>query len=111
MPVMVAALGHTYAQAGDRRRAQELLDELSRRPSEQYVPSFCIAVICAGLGEDEEMFQRFERAYEERSSWMFALKVEPMFNRYRSTPRFDKLLAQIGLSSRSGKITAPISPS
>ncbi len=111
MPVMVAALGHTYAQAGHRRRAQELLDELSQHPSEQYVPSFCIAVICAGLGEDEEMFQRFERAYEERSSWMFALKVEPMFNRYRSTPRFDKLLAQIGLISRSGKITPPMPPS
>jgi len=110
MPVMMAALGHTYAQAGDRRRAQELLDELRRHPSEQYVPSFCIAVICAGLGEDEEMYQWFERAYEERSSWMFALKVEPLFNRYRLTPRFHKLLAKIGLVSPSGKTPTPTSP-
>ena len=84
---------------------------MRRHPSEQYVPSFCIALICAGLGEDEEMFQWFERAYEERSSWMFALKVEPMFNKYRSAPRFHKLLAQIGLVPQSGKTMKPKSPS
>jgi hypothetical protein len=95
--VILAALGHAYAQSGDRQTAQELLLELSRRSSEQYVPSFCEAVIWAGLSRKEEMFRCLTKAYEERCSWLFALRVEPLFYAYRSEPSFIELLHRVGL--------------
>ena len=94
MPVILAALGHTYAQSGDGARARNLLLEVSA-PSEQYVPSFCKAVICAGLGRKEEMFEWLTKAYHERSSWLLSLNVEPLFSAYRTEPSFVELLRRV----------------
>jgi serine/threonine protein kinase/tetratricopeptide (TPR) repeat protein len=97
MPVMLAALGHAQAQSGNRQRAQELLLELRAQSTEQYVPSFCMAVVMAGLGGKEQMFEWLTKAYNERCSWLFALRVEPMFDAYRSEPCFTDLLHRVGL--------------
>jgi eukaryotic-like serine/threonine-protein kinase len=97
MPVMLASLGHIYARGGNRQHAQELLLELQNHPPEQYISSFCMAIICAGLGDTADMFDWLAKAYEERSSWLFAIKVEPMFHSYRSESRFINLISRIGL--------------
>jgi hypothetical protein len=97
MPVMLAALGHVYARSGDQQRAQTLLLELRNHPTEQYISSFCMAIICAGLGDADAMFNWLGKSYEERSSWLFAIKVEPMFHSSRSDPRFIDLTERVGL--------------
>lgn len=101
MPVILASLGHVHARNGSREQAQDFLFELRKRSPNQYVPSFCMAVICAGLEEEDEMFNWLAKAVEERSSWLFALKVEPLFNRYHSEPKFDDLIGKIGLTGRA----------
>jgi tetratricopeptide (TPR) repeat protein len=97
MPVMLAWLGHAQAQRGDRDRAQQVLLQLCNEPESRYVPSFCKAVVCAGLRDEEGMFGWLAKAYDERSSWLFALKVEPIFREYRDCPSFTELLRRIGL--------------
>ena len=48
-------------------------------------------MIYAGLGEKDQAFAWLEKAYDDRSSYMVYLKVEPMLDRLRSDSRFDDL--------------------
>src|SRR5690349_3875734 len=92
-----SALGHAYAAAGERDRAAEILEELEEQSLRQYTPAYDRAVIYAGLGERDRAFEWLERAYEERSSWMSYLNVEPRLDPLRSDSRFSSLLRNVGL--------------
>ncbi len=96
-PVMSGGLGYSYAVSGRRAEAQKLLDELKQLSKQHYVWPYDIATIYAGLGENEQAFKWFEKAYEERSGWVIYLKVEPMFDSLRSDPRFQDLMRRVGL--------------
>lgn len=95
---LVARLGHAYAIAGKKQEALEVLRELNAISEEQYVSPYEIAIIYSGLGEKELVFEWLERAYEDRSSWLTFLKVEPSFDRFQTDPRFVDLLNRVGLS-------------
>jgi hypothetical protein len=66
--------------------------ELSKR---QYVSSYEMARIYAGLGEHDQVFTWLDRAYEERASWMAYLQVDPTLDPLRSDPRFQVLLRRM----------------
>ena len=95
---VLAALGHAYAGAGKPGKALELLSELDARGRERYVPAYDRAVICAGLNQIDSALAWLQRAYEERSSWMSYLSVEPRLDSLRSDPRFTALLRNVGLA-------------
>jgi hypothetical protein len=50
------------------------------------------------LGEKEQAFEWLEKAYEERSSALVYLKVDPSFDSLRDDPRFTDLLRRIHLA-------------
>ena len=62
-----------------------------------YIDPYSVALIYTGLGEKDRAFEWLGRAYEERSSWLNHLKVEPGFDSVRSDPRFTELLKKVGL--------------
>ncbi len=62
------------------------------------MPSYGIGVIHAGLGEDDQAFEWLERAYEERSSRLVYLKVDPPLDNLRPDPRFEDLLRRVRLA-------------
>src|SRR5262249_10766386 len=80
----MAGLGHVYAVTGKKREAQKILNELKQRSRREYVPALDIALIYAGLGEKDQAFKWLEKAYEERSFRMIALKVEPRWESLRT---------------------------
>jgi TolB-like protein/Tfp pilus assembly protein PilF len=92
-----ARSGHTYAVAGQRGEAQRELNRLKDLSEQEYVSPHDIAVIHVGLGEKEQAFAWLERAYENRSSWLVYLKVEPALDPLRSDPRFADLLRRMNL--------------
>jgi len=49
------------------------------------------------LGETDRAFDWLGEAVEERSSLLVWLKVVPAFDPIRGDPRFEKLLAAVGL--------------
>lgn len=55
------------------------------------------ATLFAFLGEKEQAFEWLEKAYEERSTVIGALKVDPMLDSIRSDPRFKALLKRMNL--------------
>ena len=92
----VAALGHGYGVAGRRREALGSLARLKAMSKEQYVASYHIALVHAGLGEKDEAQEWLVRAYHERSSWMVHLKVDPRLDPLRADARFQSLMARVG---------------
>jgi TolB-like protein/DNA-binding winged helix-turn-helix (wHTH) protein/Tfp pilus assembly protein PilF len=96
-PAMEAALGHAYAVAGKRTEAQQLLDRLKAEARDRYISPYSIAVLYAGLDDQEEAFAWLNRAYDERDNWLIYLKVEPRLEALRSDARFDDLLRRVGL--------------
>ncbi len=99
--VMLSALGHAYAAAGDRRSARELLATLNETSRQRYVSSYEIALIHAAIGEHDRAFEWFDRAVEERSGWLPYLNAEPRLDHLRSDPRLSALATRIGLPDLS----------
>lgn len=61
--VVLGFLGHAYAMAGNREAAQKILKELEELSRRVYVPAYNIALIYSALGETDNAFEWFEKAY------------------------------------------------
>ncbi len=86
--------GQTFAAAGKREEAEEVLIKLAELATQRHVSSYHIALIYCFLGENEKALGHLERAYIAREAWPVWLGVEPMFDRFRDDPRFIALLQQ-----------------
>lgn len=95
--VVISMLGHALALAGRRDEARGLLDELTARAASQYVPAFNHAMIHVGLGDRDRAFDFFNRAFDERSSWLVSLNIEPLLDSIRDDARFADLVRRVGL--------------
>jgi adenylate cyclase len=104
--VSLATLGQAYAASGDRKHAQQILDRLKQRSKTHYVPSYWIALLYVSLGDKRQAFEWLDRAYEERSSWLAWIKVEPRFDPILDDPRFANLLRRMGLLNKDEKLPA-----
>lgn len=90
-------LGFAYAKAGNRDEALGTLDEIKQLSAKDYVSPFYIALIYVGLGERDQAFEWFDRAFEDRASQIIELKTDPKLDSLRSDPRLSRLIARVGL--------------
>jgi len=97
-PRYLAGLGHGYAVAGKADRARAMLSELEKLSKERYVSAYDFAILYAGLGEYESVFGWLEKAYEEHSTWLALVNVDPRFAPFHSDPRFRQLLTRLDLA-------------
>ncbi|HMC21474.1 MAG TPA: CDC27 family protein, partial [Thermoanaerobaculia bacterium] len=96
-----ASLAHAYALAGKRGKAIRILGELQDAAKTAFVTAYAFALVCVALGKTDEAFEWLNKAYDERSSALPFIKINPRFASLRNDPRFEKLLRRIGLSSSS----------
>ena len=73
--------------------------ELKELSKQIRVPARDIAIIYAGLGEEDQAFKWLRQACQERNALLVFLKVDPVFKNLRADPRFADLLRCLGLSS------------
>jgi eukaryotic-like serine/threonine-protein kinase len=92
---VLAALGHAHAMAGEREKAFELLSKLDALGRERYVPAYDRAVILAGLNQVDRALDWLQRAYDEHSSWITYLNVEPRLEPLREDSRFAELAGSL----------------
>ncbi len=97
-PGSLELLATANARAGHRREALRLINELKRRRQTAYVPAGAFINPYLALGDYDEAFVWFERAYQEHSSILLFLKVHPFFDPVRQDPRFKDLLRRVGLN-------------
>lgn len=95
----ITPLAYAYAVSGERNAAVKLLDELREQAAPRSVSAYYIALIYAGLGEQDQAFVWLEKAYQERADGIIFLNVEPGFDRLRAHPRFHDLLRRLRLAT------------
>lgn len=96
-PVMLGFLAYTYASAGKKSKAHEILKKLlkKREGTDEYVPAFFVALAHLGLGDRKRTLAETKQAIRERSHWVLFLKSEPMFDPLRKTKCFQAWLKSI----------------
>jgi TolB-like protein/Tfp pilus assembly protein PilF len=94
-----AALGHLYGIAGKSDEARVVYEELKTRAEHAYVPAYDIALVCTGLGWNDEALEYLARAHQERSGWITYLKVDPRLDPLRHDARFIDLLRRVRLAA------------
>jgi eukaryotic-like serine/threonine-protein kinase len=92
-------LGQIYAMSGNRAGALKLLGELKEMSANRYVSPLDFVFIYTGLGDKEQAFVYLEKSFQERSTWLMFIKVDPRFDPLRSDPRFADLLRRMGLAA------------
>ena len=93
-----AALGHLYGIAGKAAEACAVYEELKARAERAYVPAYDIALVCTGMGWNDQALEYLARAQQERSGWMTYLKVDPRLDPLRGDARFIDLLRRVRLA-------------
>ena len=92
-PAVYAALCSCYAQA--------LKGEPARPAQSNVLSPYLRAILHLSMGRKEQALDSLDRAYEERSSWLVDLNVEPTLDGLRGDPRLENLLRRIGLMPAS----------
>jgi tetratricopeptide (TPR) repeat protein len=95
--MVAGSLGWVYAVLGRRADALKIAKELKDLSSHAYVDFYQVAAIYAGLDDKDEAFRLLQKAYEEHSSSMATLAVDPFWYGMRSDPRYADLLRRMGL--------------
>jgi TolB-like protein/DNA-binding winged helix-turn-helix (wHTH) protein/Tfp pilus assembly protein PilF len=91
--------GYLLAKAGRRDEARKVLTTLESLSGQRYVPPYARALVHAGLGETDAVFEWLDRALDVRDVHLIYLTVDPKWDPYRSDPRFDALLTRCGFTS------------
>jgi len=93
----LAARGQISGACGQRAEAEAILGRFRELGEQRYATSYGVALVYAGLGENEEAFHWLDKAYDERSHWLVWLSLDPRWNGLRPDPRFDPLRRRVGL--------------
>ena len=73
-------LGYAYAHAGRRSAAFTLLKRMLDEHSRSYISPYHIGVVYLGLGDLDQVFSWFERAYDDRVPDLMVIKIEPLLD-------------------------------
>ncbi|MBI4544282.1 MAG: hypothetical protein HY703_03705 [Gemmatimonadetes bacterium] len=90
-------IAYTYARAGKRDQAMDLLGEFERQPP-QAMNGYMLAALHLALGNRERAFQLLERGISEwRAAAWRQLPWDPVWDPVRQDPRFARLMRQMNL--------------
>ncbi|HEU4477538.1 MAG TPA: tetratricopeptide repeat protein, partial [Pyrinomonadaceae bacterium] len=89
-PLLLAALGATYASAGRVEQAKNVIERLSEKHS--HSSPYQRALIHVQLNERETALSLLREAYVVNDGWLAWLGVEPQLDPLRGEPAFEELL-------------------
>ncbi|RWD35662.1 tetratricopeptide repeat protein [Mesorhizobium sp.] len=94
-PVAIAARGFVAGVSGRTSEAREVVVELQQLADKRFVTSYGVALVYAGLGDNDTAFAALEKAFDERSNWLVWLRLDPRWKGLRSDPRFSELVSRM----------------
>lgn len=102
IPYYWAFLAHVYGRTGRTEPARHALNELLRLNPHAPIDPVMLAWACAETSENDQALAWLEKAYEQHSTRLVGLKVNPVFDPLRNDPRFQDLLRRVGLADPPG---------
>jgi hypothetical protein len=94
-PVSVSA--YTLATRGHVSEARAVLADLERLSQGRYVPPCAIALVYAGLNDEDSVFEWLDKALAVRDVHFMYVLVDPKWDPFRQDTRFHELLQRAAL--------------
>lgn len=91
------SIAHVFARQGNRAAATKILDEMLASKATKYASPYDIAVVHAGLGDQERAFEWLNNAFQEHSAFMVYMSSDPRLAPLRRQAPFQDLLRRMGL--------------
>jgi len=96
-PQRIKRLREGLARSGAKGFWQASLEDYLRTAKSSYVPPVLVAGVYMRLGDKARALQWLEKGYQERDDLMIDLNVDPVFDAFRSEPRFQDLVRRVGI--------------
>lgn len=94
-PVTIAARGYVNGISGRVREARQDLAILEKQAQTRFVTSYGVALVYAGLGDNDAALHWLDKAVQERSHWLVWLRLDPRWDSLRSDPRFERFVRRM----------------
>ena len=96
---IIANLGYVYGITGKADAACEMLAALrERRMAGHWVPNYDLAIVEAGLGDQNEVLAMLQEALREKEPFLAFLAVDPRLSSVRDLPKFTGILRRVVLT-------------
>lgn len=96
----LAFRGDLLAEQGHGNEAREVLSTLEAVGRDRYVSPYQLALVHAGLGERDAVFEWLDKAVAARDIHLIFLPVDPKWDPYRADGRFETVLARCGFTRK-----------
>jgi TolB-like protein/Tfp pilus assembly protein PilF len=97
MPHALGHMGNAYARAGKTAEARATLPKVMQHIEKNGIGRYEIALVYAGLGENDNAFAWLEKAFQSRDKGVTYLKMDPCLETLHSDSRFKDLVKRVGL--------------
>jgi TolB-like protein/Tfp pilus assembly protein PilF len=95
-PIPWAMLGLGYGVSGRRDDAQKILARLRESRAQRFTPAYSLALVCIGLGDQDQAINWLEESYRERDgNNIAAIRIDPSLAPLHGNPRFEALAENI----------------
>ena len=82
------------------REAYRAINRLKAMRRDAYVSPAYVALIYQVLGDKQDEFAWYDKAYEDRAEWLLWLNIDPMFDGERNDLRFLALVKRVGVAQQ-----------
>jgi tetratricopeptide (TPR) repeat protein len=84
-------LGKAYADCGDKRRAEQIYEDLLAMSRAQYVVHWNLAIVSLAIGRTEDSLDHLQRAWADREPAVLFLRSRPWFKAIAHCEAFKKI--------------------
>jgi hypothetical protein len=90
-------LGRLAGRADGEDDRNEDLGDVRRQYLDptRYVTPYALALVHAALGQTDEAYARLDNAFDERSTWLVLLRLDPRWKMLRGDRRFTERVARL----------------
>lgn len=104
-PIVLGVAARNDALAGKTESARRIVSRLEEASKRTFIPPSSLAAPLLALGDVDRGFEWLQKAADTRDQQILLLRVHPYYQPYRSDPRFQRILSQVGLDRR---VPAPV---
>src|SRR5216117_671494 len=95
-PIPLAMLGLAYGVNGRKDDAQKILARLLESRAQRFTPAYSLALVCLGLGDQDQAINWLEESYREHDgNNIAAIRIDPSLAPLHGNPRFEALAEKI----------------